>query len=654
MAQSPETAETSEEYTNSWGRVQELIRAGQSWSGKERNCVFLNTGEARFADASAVAGLDFIDDGRGLAPVDWDADGDLDLWITNRSGPRVRFMLNTCENNERYVAFKLRGLGRNRDAIGAEVEVHLVDSNDRRLVRALKAGSGFISQSSKWVHFGLPENGKIDSVTVRWPGGEAQEFKGCVAGSRWLLDEGQRSPTAWRRPSQPPRIDTGALPHAKDDSTARIPVIASLPLLGLSARNDEGVETDLLQSTGRATLLLMWAEWCANCKSELKEIADAQAELAAAGIRVVAVNVDKSTASTDKNSFLRSIDWPFENATATSDLLSILSVTQRAVLSRPKPELVPTSYLLNRDGGLLFIYRGAVNPDRLIADASIPPEPAHRRRERLQPYEGWWPNETVANRLRTLAINLRDAGHPELAAEYLKRITLAAPKEDTPETALNKIFAAEMNTATELLKQGSLDEATSAFARAVKLRPNNAEANKLLGVCLQKQGDNEAALPHLRLAARENPEDAETRNDLGLTLVNLGRPKQAGSEFAAAVRLDPRLAKARLNLGVSHAQNGDFERALSQVNTAIELNPEYVEAWATLTQIHLARGSLEDALSAANEASLAAELKRADLIGTHAQILIQLGRKPEAAELLPALEAASPKRASELKAALER
>jgi len=34
-----------------------------------------------------AAGADLLDDGRGLAVVDWDQDGDLDFWISNRTGP---------------------------------------------------------------------------------------------------------------------------------------------------------------------------------------------------------------------------------------------------------------------------------------------------------------------------------------------------------------------------------------------------------------------------------------------------------------------------------------------------------------------------------------------------------------------------------------
>ncbi|MEE3179012.1 MAG: hypothetical protein VX317_04960, partial [Verrucomicrobiota bacterium] len=72
-----------------------MINAGRSFSGQERNCIFLNPGSSqaargRFADVSSVTGLDFDDDARALSPVDWDHDGDLDLWISNRNAPRLR------------------------------------------------------------------------------------------------------------------------------------------------------------------------------------------------------------------------------------------------------------------------------------------------------------------------------------------------------------------------------------------------------------------------------------------------------------------------------------------------------------------------------------------------------------------------------------
>ena len=77
-----------EEDSRAGRALHEFLRGGRSFSGRERNNCFLNTGGARFADISAVSGFDWPDDGRAIGVVDWDHDGDLDLWLANRSGPR--------------------------------------------------------------------------------------------------------------------------------------------------------------------------------------------------------------------------------------------------------------------------------------------------------------------------------------------------------------------------------------------------------------------------------------------------------------------------------------------------------------------------------------------------------------------------------------
>ena len=142
----------SEEFWQGVHQAQDLLRQGKSWSGHERNCCFLNTGGERFANVSALSGLDFLDDGRSLGIVDWDHDGDLDLWTTNRTSPRVRFLRNEFPTEHHYLALQLQGNGTstNRDAIGARVELH-----PGNVIKTLRAGEGFLAQSTKWIHFGL-------------------------------------------------------------------------------------------------------------------------------------------------------------------------------------------------------------------------------------------------------------------------------------------------------------------------------------------------------------------------------------------------------------------------------------------------------------------------------------------------------------------
>jgi len=173
-------------YRQGWRALNRLLHEDRSFSGRERHCAFLNLGgpEAGFATASAVTGFDFPEDGRGLATVDWDFDGDLDVWLTNRTAPRVRFLKNSVEARP-FVAFKLRGDGlrTNRDAIGARLELHLRGAGAAPVrLRTLRGGEGFLSQSSNWIHFGLGDASGIEKLVVRWPGGEAEEVRGLEAG----------------------------------------------------------------------------------------------------------------------------------------------------------------------------------------------------------------------------------------------------------------------------------------------------------------------------------------------------------------------------------------------------------------------------------------------------------------------------------------
>ena len=87
-------SDEKQDYLTGWAALTRLMNEGLSWSGNERNVCYLNLGDGRFVDASFVSGLDFADDGRAAATVDWDGDGDLDLWLKNRTGPQLRFMWN--------------------------------------------------------------------------------------------------------------------------------------------------------------------------------------------------------------------------------------------------------------------------------------------------------------------------------------------------------------------------------------------------------------------------------------------------------------------------------------------------------------------------------------------------------------------------------
>ena len=67
-----------------------LLNVGShSLNGREHNVLFRNNGDGAFSEVGWVNGADRIEDGRGMAVLDSDSDGRLDLYAVNGfiSGP---------------------------------------------------------------------------------------------------------------------------------------------------------------------------------------------------------------------------------------------------------------------------------------------------------------------------------------------------------------------------------------------------------------------------------------------------------------------------------------------------------------------------------------------------------------------------------------
>src|SRR5260370_12954730 len=85
------------------------------------------------------------------------------------------------------IAFRLRGTKSNRDAIGAAVTV---ETELGRQTRMLQAGSGFLSQHSKEMFFGLGDAKGPVEVSIRWPSGLVQQLNGLPHDHRIWIEEG--------------------------------------------------------------------------------------------------------------------------------------------------------------------------------------------------------------------------------------------------------------------------------------------------------------------------------------------------------------------------------------------------------------------------------------------------------------------------------
>jgi enediyne biosynthesis protein E4 len=130
---------------------------------------------------------------RSSAILDLDGDGDLDI-VTNDFNSEPMVLISNLAQKKpglRYLKVRLRGTASNRDAIGAKVEVK---AGGKTYTQWNDGKSGYLSQSSEPLYFGLGDAAKVDSVEVTWPSGRKQTVTDPkVNGQIQVVEEGAKA-----------------------------------------------------------------------------------------------------------------------------------------------------------------------------------------------------------------------------------------------------------------------------------------------------------------------------------------------------------------------------------------------------------------------------------------------------------------------------
>jgi len=121
---------------------------------------------------------------RSSAVLDLDEDGDLDL-VTNEFNDRPQFLVSNLTEKKliHWIKVSLAGTTSNRDGLGAIVRVQ---AGGKTQTQSNDGKSGYLSQSSIPLYFGLGDATKVERIEVIWPSGKKQTITADLAVNKLL------------------------------------------------------------------------------------------------------------------------------------------------------------------------------------------------------------------------------------------------------------------------------------------------------------------------------------------------------------------------------------------------------------------------------------------------------------------------------------
>jgi tetratricopeptide (TPR) repeat protein/peroxiredoxin len=567
VAKSPEDDTALKGYERGWNAINELIRSDKSWNGFQRNVMFGNNRDGTFSEISGVVGLDCMEDSRAFALADIDHDGRLEVILKNRNAPQLRILHNNMRDLGHSICFRLRGHKSNRDAIGASITL---ESGDLVQTRYLQAGTGFLSQHSKEIFFGVGRAETPATATVRWPNGTVQKFNSLLVNHRIELEEGVDTFAAKPFATQ---LSTESQPSLKPKPEV-LPtdigtwLITPLRAPGFVLPDIGGTNRALKDFTGSPLLLHFWSNETEGSRGQLRSFEHYRAAFAKAGASIVTINLDNPDQVASARATVKEESLTFPALFATEAVAAIYNIIFRYLFDRRRDLALPTSFLLNGGGMIEKVYQGTVDPEVVLQDAHHIPQSPEQRLKLALPFHGELIQGTFQRNEFTYGVALFQHGYLDEAAESFRQVVAVRPND--PE--------AYYNLGTLNLRRNDFEQAKQYLEKTIALRPNYPEAWNNLGMMAGQQGDAQMAIEDFKKAL-------ELRPDYEIAVLNLGnvyrRQKayaQADEMLSRALALRPDDPEVNYSLGMLYAQQTQMERAAGYLQKAIDLRPDYSEA----------------------------------------------------------------------------
>jgi len=347
-----------------------LNEDGSSFSGNERDCLFLSDGGRRFQDVSTLSSLDSPADGRSFVTWDPDRDGWIDLAVVNSNAPRLEMYRNLMNRPTSAAPARgmvaLRFVGGNRTAqasrglssrngFGAQA---VLDLGDMKVQRELAAGEGLAAQNSQTLVVGVGARPRVQSIAVRWPSGRSQTSgaieEGTLVtvyedesqspnGSAFVTEKYRRTPVR-AKPAPAPEPTFVALPAAKGPTPLR--------------------------------MFSTMATWCGPCRKEVPQLHRLRAAFPESELAMFGVAIDPEDTPEKLATWNASAKPPYAFLAGLS--AAEIDGVKGVVMSELKQDAVPATLITDGQGRLLAALWGPPSVSRIRELASAVADGAAR------------------------------------------------------------------------------------------------------------------------------------------------------------------------------------------------------------------------------------------------------------------------------------
>ena len=141
---------------------------------------------------------------------------------------------------------------------------------------------------------------------------------------------------------------------------------------------------------------------------------------------------------------------------------------------------------------------------------------------------------------------------------------------------------------------GHYAQAAEQLEELARQVPQSFDVHELLGMVYAAESQESKANDHLAKAVRLKPESAEARTNLATNLVHLGKVATAETEFRKAVELDPASYDTNHNLGEIYLAAGKLTEAVPYLEKAQKINSAAYDNGYDLALAYAKTGKLDD------------------------------------------------------------